>query len=666
LPSLAAQRRLEPVRLTKLVRGELDWIVMKCLEKDRSRRYDTASGLARDVERYLADEMVEARPASAGYRLRKFVRRNKGRVIAGGAFAALLFLVVGLVLYGIWWAHWQSAERRHEQALIAARDNAAFKATLDQAEAALKSGRLTEAGTLLDQAGRQFVEQTPTDLRDRHARLEKEERTVRELNDIFEERWMISRSDTRLDNTRAKRRYPLIFQRYGLAVGTEPAAATEAKIRQSPITEALSVGMTEWFFVDPKYPGLLAVVDLLDPDVERTTLRAAIARGDTDRINEIGKTVDGSRLPPPYAVGLVTYAPACDDLRMLKAAWTSHPDSFALILAISGSGQLDLNDKLRTEAAGWGRTAVALRPSNALAHYYLGLALRHLSYEDKKHLVPAIAEFRRAIELAPRFVRAHGQLAAALQDDHNPEALASARTAIELDEKNVDGHLVLLADLRAKKNFVEAEKLWRRIAGLSLREEDEGPEGDYAAWRLRGCMTVAAAEIPEGLMRAGRPYRAYRFHVDFGGSDPFNPAAAALAGTGQGLDAPPPAERPAIRKYALEWLTTTYCDLQKHALVFPSMCAGAAGSVGAPLGDGPFLAAAAFLAGAAWAPDRAMVHQRMNQWLGDADLAGVRNDEWLAKLPADERDQWRKFWSEVRALRDRTAPPKTATPSAGK
>jgi serine/threonine protein kinase len=60
LPSLAARRQLEPTRLAGLVRGELDWIVMKCLEKDRSRRYETANDLARDVERYLRDESVEA------------------------------------------------------------------------------------------------------------------------------------------------------------------------------------------------------------------------------------------------------------------------------------------------------------------------------------------------------------------------------------------------------------------------------------------------------------------------------------------------------------------------------------------------------------------------------------------------------------------------------
>jgi len=68
LPKIAAARRTEPARLSKLVRGEVDWIVMKCLEKDRTRRYETASGLARDVARYLHDEPVEACPPSAGYR----------------------------------------------------------------------------------------------------------------------------------------------------------------------------------------------------------------------------------------------------------------------------------------------------------------------------------------------------------------------------------------------------------------------------------------------------------------------------------------------------------------------------------------------------------------------------------------------------------------------
>src|SRR5262249_4150082 len=77
----AAARKTGRGKLSRLVGGELDWVVMRCLEKDRSRRYDTASNLARDVERYLKDEPVEARPPSATYRLRKLFRRNKAAVL---------------------------------------------------------------------------------------------------------------------------------------------------------------------------------------------------------------------------------------------------------------------------------------------------------------------------------------------------------------------------------------------------------------------------------------------------------------------------------------------------------------------------------------------------------------------------------------------------------
>ncbi|MCI0357757.1 MAG: serine/threonine protein kinase, partial [Planctomycetaceae bacterium] len=90
LPTLAANRGTEPAKLTKLVRGELDWIVMKALEKDRSRRYETATGLSADIQHYLNDEPVIACPPSAGYRLRKFVRRNKGPVLAASLVAVAL------------------------------------------------------------------------------------------------------------------------------------------------------------------------------------------------------------------------------------------------------------------------------------------------------------------------------------------------------------------------------------------------------------------------------------------------------------------------------------------------------------------------------------------------------------------------------------------------
>ena len=108
LPTLAANRGTEPAKLTKLVRGELDWIVMKALEKDRNRRYETANGFAMDVQRYLADEPVQACPPSAGYRLRKFARRNRA-VLLTAALVAVALLVGALV------SVWQAVRARRRK-----------------------------------------------------------------------------------------------------------------------------------------------------------------------------------------------------------------------------------------------------------------------------------------------------------------------------------------------------------------------------------------------------------------------------------------------------------------------------------------------------------------------------------------------------------------------
>ncbi len=97
--TVAVRHRTDVRRLEHTVRGELDWIVMKCLEKDRNRRYDSAGSLARDIERYLHDEPVLACPPSAAYRFRKFARRNKTLLSAGGAIAAVLVIGLGLSIW---------------------------------------------------------------------------------------------------------------------------------------------------------------------------------------------------------------------------------------------------------------------------------------------------------------------------------------------------------------------------------------------------------------------------------------------------------------------------------------------------------------------------------------------------------------------------------------
>ena len=128
LPSIASCRHIEPRKLSALVRGELDWIVMKALEKDRNRRYETANGLAADLRRHLDDEPVQACPPSAWYRFGKFARRNKAALSAAGLIAAAMLAAVGMLAV----SNVLIARERNQKevALLQARDSA--KAAEDQ------------------------------------------------------------------------------------------------------------------------------------------------------------------------------------------------------------------------------------------------------------------------------------------------------------------------------------------------------------------------------------------------------------------------------------------------------------------------------------------------------------------------------------------------------
>ena len=111
LSTVADQRKIDPHKLSETLRGEVDWIVMKCLEKDRNRRYESANGLAADIQRYLNDEPVQACPPSIKYRLSKFVRRHKAAMAAAGSLAAVLLLAVAGLAFGtvlIWRANNES------------------------------------------------------------------------------------------------------------------------------------------------------------------------------------------------------------------------------------------------------------------------------------------------------------------------------------------------------------------------------------------------------------------------------------------------------------------------------------------------------------------------------------------------------------------------------
>jgi WD40 repeat protein/serine/threonine protein kinase len=145
LASISVSRHTEPAKLTKLVRGELDWIVMKALEKNRNRRYETASAFAADVQRYMGDEPVLACPPSMRYRLRKFARKNRNLLMTGAAFTVLLVLATTVSSWQWWRAQQHAAAEQAER-------ERAEKKSIEAAESARQGRqRAYDASMLLAQ-----------------------------------------------------------------------------------------------------------------------------------------------------------------------------------------------------------------------------------------------------------------------------------------------------------------------------------------------------------------------------------------------------------------------------------------------------------------------------------------------------------------------------------
>jgi serine/threonine protein kinase len=150
--TVSANRKADARHPDRAVRGELDWIVMKALEKDWRRRYETATDFAADIMRYLTDQPVEACPPSAWYRLRKFVQRNKGPVAAGLALAALLVLGTVGTSVGLVWAMRAEAKAKEEAAIAKAVNDFLREDLLAQASPEKHPNRDLKLRTVLDLA----------------------------------------------------------------------------------------------------------------------------------------------------------------------------------------------------------------------------------------------------------------------------------------------------------------------------------------------------------------------------------------------------------------------------------------------------------------------------------------------------------------------------------
>jgi tetratricopeptide (TPR) repeat protein len=498
LPNIAANRSIEPARLAKLLQGELDWVVMKALEKDRTRRYETANGLARDIQRYLADEVVEARPPSAGYRLKKFVRRNPLQLALAGTVALLLLGSVAVA----WWQNEQASARREttlrrqlEDDRRAAAENArlsrnseAVNTLLIQCEEALRAGDAAKAAVALDAARKRSVEGGAAEQANHLARLESDLTLSRDLDAVDQFRWtpvVVRFPDAAAVATRIRGALTrFVADPHAVVAADDVAARVSASVVRERIVSALDRLFLPIHFADAekrpakeqkeftpqlradvaelltKTAGVRAVLRLVDADRFRDAVRDAVLAAERAKIEELAQQKAALEQPSGF-VAFLCESQALTPERarpLLHSALSQRPGDLGLLMTLCAqyppTGKDWVDERLR-----WCQAAVAAAPTNAAAHANLALTLSVKGEPDE-----AIVCYRKALELEPKQGRVNVNLGCILCDakgDYDG-AIACFQKAIELDPNLVEAQINLGVALSKKNRFDEAIACFRK------------------------------------------------------------------------------------------------------------------------------------------------------------------------------------------------------------
>jgi serine/threonine protein kinase/tetratricopeptide (TPR) repeat protein len=424
LPSISAQRQTEPAKLTKLVRGELDWIVMTALEKDRNRRYETANGFAMDVQRYLADEPVLACPPSAGYRLRKFGRRNRRTLFTAALLGISLLVVAGI--FG--WVASDRATRR-------TRNAEAVASLLDQSEGALLAYRTDQAAVALEAAERRSAEGGVERLATRLANCRAELNLLRALDDIdvFRWTWVGGRSP---DLQAVAVRWQAALVEYGVTTDADRAEEAAGRANASLVSDRVLIALDSLLAAD-RSAAVRSVLRAADPDPYRDSVRDALVARDAEAMAVLGGKQEALEQPARFAavLGMINELPAERRRTVLERALRARPGNLALLMELGNSYPKDRPEWVG-ERVRWYQAAVAAHPTNLAALNSLGIAL-----DDRWDTTAAIAVYREAIRLDPMLAAVHSNLGVALRRHGDPKgAVASCQEAIRLAPNDVRIH----------------------------------------------------------------------------------------------------------------------------------------------------------------------------------------------------------------------------------
>jgi eukaryotic-like serine/threonine-protein kinase len=430
LASIAAQRHMDSGKLTKLMRGELDWIVMKCLEKDRNRRYETANGLARDIERYLHGEPVYAYPPTANYRLRKFAGRHK----AGVVIAGLILIFIVMLGSGAGWLVRDRAERLRavEREINEAHQWQEQEKWPEALAAIHRAERL-----LADGGGNSVVQERVHDAR-------RDFDMVLRLEGIMHELTAQEGNPLKFDFAKRDTEYAAAFREYGIDVEVLEPVEVADLIAGRNIRLQLALALDAWAearrFVRPlrskSWKDLLTVACVADPDLWRVRVREALRNRNRAALLEAADQIPIGSVPP-ITLGLL--ARALKDagapkqaVALFRRAQRRHPNSFWLNFDLA-SALMSQKPAEMEEAIRYLSVALALRPASWPARGGLSDALQRQGKLDE-----AVAELRESIALnsndpAPWINR--GKAFHKLH--HYEDAIADFSQALSIDAHNV-------------------------------------------------------------------------------------------------------------------------------------------------------------------------------------------------------------------------------------
>jgi serine/threonine-protein kinase len=503
--AVSANRGSDPKRLGQLFRGELDWIVVKALEKDRNRRYESANALALDVERFLHDEPVAACPPSAMYRVGKFARRHK----TGLTFTGLLLLAVLLPGAGAVWVMSDRAARSAaaEQEVTRALEEAA---TLQaQAKWPEALGAVKRAEGLLAGGG-------SDELRRRARELHSDLEMVLRLEEIRFPDAAGGVEESLVDHAATEAKLARAFREYGIDLESQEPAEAAERMRARPIRQQLAVALDHWLKIrtsmpegnrkanEPLRKRLLAVVRAADPDQWRNQVRDALGRRDIDAVRKLAASPRIGELPV-YTLSLLanvleSAGASRESVYVCQQARHKYPDdaeiNFQLGWALDHR-QSPPSDSDLGEVVRFYTVARALRPRNVALHQFLGEALCRQGKLDE-----AVAVFAKAIELSPDEVLHHYRLAAA-----------------QLAANDRGGYRSTCAAMLHRFGRTEKADVAHRVAWTTALAGDAVPDLDRpvriaeAALRRDPAADGSCLALGAALYRAGRFPEASR-HLD--------------------------------------------------------------------------------------------------------------------------------------------------------